>query len=240
MSGTKKEAAENLARSLAKKYLDTDADHPVLILFSGGSALSVIGYLPPVPDASFLTLSVIDERDDPSLETSNFQELKRTAWFQEMIACGASSIDPLADASLSTEKKAALFERSLRRWKEEHVDGSTVVLLGMGADGHTAGIFPAENAETFDRLFQSDAWVIAHTVPGAPSYPRRITTTLSFLQKEPDKVYVFICGQEKELAWNHLIAHDVPLPKLPILGIYGIRQAEIFTDLPSGSETRRQ
>lgn len=230
---TREEAAASLADSLVKEYLHSDTKHPLLLLFSGGSALSIIEHLPIPADVSLLTFSVVDERDDPSLNTSNFQELKHTEWFQKMTAGGASYIDPLADARLSSEEKAAAFEHALRQWKKGHEDGSIVALLGMGADGHTAGVFPARNTKTFDRLFRGDRWVVAHTVPDAPSYPERITTTLTFLQKEVHKVYVFICGLEKEAAWKHLLAQDMPLPMLPLLGIYGMHQGEIFTDLKS-------
>lgn len=234
---TREEAAKHLAGVLREECLDTK--QPLLLLFSGGSALSVTDYLPASSDAAFLTLSVVDERDDPSKKASNFQELKRTPWFQKMMLCGASSIDPLTDNHLSTEKKALAFERTLRQWKENHRDGSIIVILGMGADGHTAGIFPAQEAEIFDQLFQGDAWVIGYTVPEAPSCPTRITATLTFLQQEAAKVYVFLCGQEKATTWEHLLANDIVLSTLPILGIYGMRQVAIYTDLSSGLQAQK-
>ena len=227
----KEQAASDLAQTLAQECLD--AKRPTLLLFSGGSALSVIQYLPLFSDAAFLTLSVVDERADPSGATSNFQELSRTPWFQAMRAAGAATIDPLSSATSFSQEKAQAFEHALRQWQETHKNGLIVALLGMGADGHTAGIFPTPATETFAQLFQSEAWVAAHTVPGAPSYPERLTTTLTFLQQVADRVYVFICGREKEIAWRHLLAQDLALSALPILGIYAMRQPQIFTDLSS-------
>lgn len=236
---TREQAARQLASSLGEECAAySDAKRPLLLLFSGGSALSVIDHLPPSPDASFLTLSVADERDDPSGKTSNFQELKRTPWFRKMIGCGASSIDPLAATHLTTEEKAIAFERALRQWKEEHKDGSIIALLGMGADGHTAGIFPIGDSAAFASRFQSRLWVIGSTVPEAPSCSARITTTLAFLQQEAARVYVFICGQEKSAVWEHLLARDTSLSALPILGIYEMQQVALYTDLPSGSASQ--
>lgn len=226
---TKEAAANNLARTLATECLDME--RPTLLLFSGGSALSVTEHLPFPADASFLTLSVVDERADPSGATSNFQELSRTPWFQKMISAGATALDPLTSADLSTKEQAQAFERALRQWQETHKNGLIVAILGMGADGHTAGIFPSGAAATFAQRFQGDAWVTAHTIPEAPSYPERITTTLTFLQQVVDRVYVFLCGREKEIAWRHLLTQDLPLSTLPILGIYEMRQPQIFTDL---------
>lgn len=228
---TKEAATDNLARALATECLDMR--QPILLLFSGGSVLSVVEHLPLSADASFLTLSVADERADPSGATSNFQELSRTSWFQKTLAAGATALNPLALESPSSQEQARAFERALRQWQETHKNGLIVAILGMGADGHTAGIFPSSAAATFAQQFQSDAWVTAHTVPGAPSYPERITTTLTFLQQVVDKVYVFLCGREKEIAWRHLLAQDLPLSALPILGIYEMRQPQIFTDLSS-------
>jgi 6-phosphogluconolactonase/glucosamine-6-phosphate isomerase/deaminase len=231
---TKKKAAQQLASSLGEECeAYSDAKRPLLLLFSGGSALSLIDHLPTFLDASFLTLSVVDERDDPSLRTSNFQELKRTPWFRKMIGCGASSLDPLAATHLPTGEKAIAFERALRQWKEEHEDGSIIALLGMGADGHTAGIFPTGDAAAFASRFQGRSWVIGYAVPEAPSCSARITTTLAFLQQEAARVYVFICGREKSAAWEHLLARDTLISALPILGIYEMRQVALYTDLPA-------
>lgn len=234
------QAVKHLADSLREEYQRClEKKRPLLLLFSGGSALSVIDRLPAFPKASCLTLSVIDERDDPNGKTSNFQELKRTPWFRKMIKRGASSIDPLAAAYLTTGEKALAFENALRQWKTEHGKGMVVAILGMGADGHTAGIFPTEDSTIFASRFQSRPWVIGYTVPEAPGCPLRITATLTFLQQEASKVYVFVCGAEKMAAWGHLLARDTSLAALPILGIYEMRHVALYTDLPLESAPQR-
>ena len=55
-------AAQALAETLATEELDGAAD--ILLLLSGGSALVILGSLPDLDDATFLTISVIDERDE--------------------------------------------------------------------------------------------------------------------------------------------------------------------------------
>ncbi len=45
---------------------------------------------------------------------------------------------------------AQRMEKNLRAWKNQNPQGKIIATLGIGADGHTAGIFPfADNSSTF-------------------------------------------------------------------------------------------
>ena len=222
-------AAQALAETLATEELDGAAD--ILLLLSGGSALDILGYLPDLDDATFLTISVIDERDDRTRETSNFHALERTRWFQEMISRGASFIDPLHPLDISKETKAESFARTIREWQEAHGTGRIVCVLGMGPDGHTMGIFPSADKEAFTGRFLGARRVVAHTIPGAPSCPDRITATLTFLQNDTAAVYCFICGESKREPLRKALSGEVPLHELPAAVIATLPNAHIFTDI---------
>lgn len=70
---------------------------------------------------------------------------------------------------------------------------ATVVLLGMGDDGHTASIFPNDPAS---ELASKSTEILANT--NAPNHPtNRITCTTHFLKKAK-KTYLLITGESKK------------------------------------------
>lgn len=228
---TGEKAAQTLAHTIAADFFDGTRD--VLLLLSGGSSLDCIGYFPTLDDASFLTISVIDERDDRSGETGNFRAIEKTRWFKETISHGASFIDPLRPIDATKEAKAEAFEKEFRKWKADHKKGLTAAIIGTKPDGHTMGVFPSEAAELFTERFCGAEWVTAYTVPDAPSFPDRITATLTFLQKETDAVYCYVCGEEKRSALAKAVDGNDPLHEFPIGIIRTIPGVRIFTDLRS-------
>lgn len=68
--------------------------------------------------------------------------------------------------------------------------GIDLTLLGMGADGHTASIFPASEA-----LHEDKHWFVPVNVPEM-AQPQRITATLSFLNQCRRAVFL-VTGKEK-------------------------------------------
>ena len=68
--------------------------------------------------------------------------------------------------------------------------GVDLALLGMGADGHTASIFPATPA-----IQEDEHWFIPVHIPEM-AQPRRITATLSFLNQSRQTAFL-VTGQEK-------------------------------------------
>jgi 6-phosphogluconolactonase len=86
----------------------------------------------------------------------------------------------------------------------------SVLLLGMGSDGHTASLFPG--ADRLDDAMASDAPpLIAITAPGAPE--PRLTLTLPVLQGAMS-THVLIVGAEKREALErvrHLKPREAPV-----------------------------
>jgi 6-phosphogluconolactonase len=69
-----------------------------------------------------------------------------------------------------------------------------LIWLGMGADGHTASLFPGS-----DGLDEQDRWVVAHYAPGPDAW--RMTLTFPVLNAAREALFV-ITGAEKADAFR--------------------------------------
>ena len=85
----------------------------------------------------------------------------------------------------------------------------SVALLGMGADMHTASIFPG--ADQLDRALHGDDLLVAMRAPGAPE--PRITLSAKVL-KDAMSLHIVIIGAEKRAALEkarHLTPEEAPV-----------------------------
>jgi len=90
-----------------------------------------------------------------------------------------------------------------------------VALLGMGADMHTASLFPG--AEGLDRALADDAPVLMPIrAPGAPE--PRVTLTAPVL-RAATTVHILITGAEKRAALER--AHGLPAIEAPVAAVLG-------------------
>lgn len=109
---------------------------------------------------------------------------------------------------LSPERAAADYEQRLRL-RFAH-DGAwprfDLVLLGLGADGHTASLFPHAPA-----LSESAAWVSTH--PGPPA-PPRITLTLPVLNNARAVLFL-VAGADKTDALRRVLAAQGDAQEVP-------------------------
>lgn len=82
-----------------------------------------------------------------------------------------------------------------------------LVLLGMGADGHTASLFPYTAA-----LSESRRWVVANDVPRLGV--RRITVTFLLIERAR-AVLVLVSGESKAVALAEVLEGDWDPERLP-------------------------
>ncbi len=105
----------------------------------------------------------------------------------------------------SPTRAAALYEQEL----QQVFEGSPwprfdLILLGMGADGHTASLFPGDGA-----LRVRDAWV---TVGHAPTPPRaRVTLTLPLIN-QARYILFLVTGRHKAPALRRVFGETSPHP----------------------------
>jgi 6-phosphogluconolactonase/glucosamine-6-phosphate isomerase/deaminase len=208
---------ERISERLAEKK-----NQAILLLLSGGSALSVTEYIESAT-WQHITVMMLDDRFTPKEAHNNFCQLIKTDWYQKIQALGATCISSVITHEDTAEEKALALETALRTWGATHAHGTVIALFGMGADGHTAGIFPfPEDPNYYEHLFLSERLVVAYRASGKNEFEERITTTHTFHQTI-DHTFVFVTGDEKKIALEKLAHNSFSLPELP---------AQIFHALP--------
>jgi 6-phosphogluconolactonase len=170
-----------------------------------------------------------DERCVPLSDPENNAHMARETLLNH-VPIPVSNIHRV-ESELEPEAAARDYEKTLRTYftergmKEPHFD---LLLLGMGAEGHTASMFPGSPA-----LHETQRWVMAVYVEKLKSW--RVTLTPVALNAAA-KVIFLIAGEEKAQALKAVLSE----PKQPGLypaQIINPRQGEVLwiLDQPAAS-----
>jgi 6-phosphogluconolactonase len=106
---------------------------------------------------------------------------------------------------LEPREAANAYEIVLRGLDEEQAPRLDLALLGMGADGHTASLFPGG-----DELELPESRLVAATRAPAPPHDR-ISLTLSMLDRSRSVLFV-VTGKSKAEALRKVVEGDHELP----------------------------
>lgn len=226
-----KEEATAASGEALNDLLVQNKKQPTLLLLSGGSALKMLDYISPSVLNENLTITMADERFSQKKEENNFLQLQKTRFFSDALGAETNFFGTLARNEETMENLAQRWEANIKKWRDNFPNGKIIATLGMGADGHTAGIFPfPEDARKFKQLFENDRWVAAYDVGDKNKYKKRITATITFL-KLVDEAIIFVCGKEKKENFNRVLSKTSFLAELPAMVWHNIKQARIFTDI---------
>ena len=216
------EAVEELRR-----LFETNKEKPVLFLSSGGSALKMLDYDLPVPKN--LTLSVLDERWSADPKVNNFLQFEETKFFKKALISGAKIIRTVPLQGENLTQTAERFEQELKSWRKAYQNGVIIVTMGIGEDGHTAGIFPMPEAPMkFKELFLGERWVVGYDVGSKNQYPLRVTVTYTFLRMIDAGVLLATGKTKKDLLSR--TEGNVELSLLPVAIIKNMKIVKIFVD----------
>ena len=157
-------------------------------------------------------LWVVDERRvDPEDDRCNFKMIRDTIVIHSDIP--PNQVHPInalaedADAAYEAELKETL------AWREKGHDRLDYALLGMGADAHTASLFPHSPA------LQSGGRLILINSGPAVTPPDRVTMTFDLLNASRF-LAVMVTGEKKRDTIARLAATKSPNPdEIPITGI---------------------
>ncbi len=206
---------------------------PILLLFSGGSLFELFTYLNGAALSQRFTIGMIDERYETDPNVNNFSQFYATAFAKVAAQRGAGFIDTKVQAGEDLESYARRMEAGWKDWAAQNPNGNIIATLGMGPDGHTAGIMPyPENKALFKRLFEDvKPWVVGYNAEGKHQYPNRATATLPFLQAKVDAAIVYVTGENKRAALERVLAATGSLAETPARIWEEMRSIQIFTDI---------
>lgn len=206
----KEDAADFFARDISRKLKEfRDVERrDVLFLSSGGSALGVLDRIDQSVIAPYLTIGIFDERYDPSNKTSNYAQLRKTAFYTRAVSGGCRLIDTSTQRGQTQEELSDYYENELRSWRARHPRCAIMATMGIALDGHTAGIMPfPEDPGRFHDLFERERWIVAYDTGDKNPFRLRVTTTFTFL-RYVDLVGIYLVGGEKGPLFKRLMEGD--------------------------------
>lgn len=225
-----KEAAAADAGEHLNNFLTENKKRPILLMLSAGSALEILEYLSPSSLGENITVSMLDERFSMEADVNNFSQMQKLDFYKAALDAECSFFGTLPRDGETPENLRMRWEGNLKRWREENADGIIAASLGMGADGHTAGIFPFDDEKEFTGYFGNNNWTVAYNVGNKHQYSQRITTTPAFF-KLIDFAVAYVCGQGKKEKFEAAIANQKQINQLPALAWHKIEDVKIFTDI---------
>ncbi|MCS6914291.1 MAG: 6-phosphogluconolactonase [Myxococcales bacterium] len=171
-----------------------------------------------------------DERmvpyDDPE---SNYRMVRET--LLDHIPAAPEHTHPIP-TDCSPAEAAAAYEAELRRVLDPKEPRPDLVLLGMGADGHTASIFPGSplleecrDEETLpegrpprsSRSYREERLCVP--VEDAPKPPHKRVTLTPYLINQGRQILVLVTGEDKVAAVSAALESDAEPSEIPIRAI---------------------
>jgi 6-phosphogluconolactonase len=144
-----------------------------------------------------------DERTvPPDHEDSNYRMARET--LLDHIRVG--SVHRIR-CELPPDEAATAYEEELRDFFGEELPRFDLILLGIGADGHTASLFPETPA-----LEVADRWVVSNPVPKLDT--NRITLTVPVINAARS-VDFLVAGEDKAEALKEILEGDADPRKYP-------------------------
>jgi 6-phosphogluconolactonase/glucosamine-6-phosphate isomerase/deaminase len=207
--------------------LEQHQKHPVLLLLSGGSALLMLDHIDVSLLSGNLTITTLDERFSEDPQISNFKQIEATEFYASAIKNDAQTISTTIFSGETLEEAGERFEHALRAWKQNNPDGVIIATMGIGPDGHTAGLFPHQKGIDFS----STAWVCAYEVPPEVNqYAKRFSVAYTFLRTCVNEVIVYAVGEDKRAIVEKIQQPDCRLEDIPACIIGELQRVTVITD----------
>lgn len=230
MCATEDEACVRARRVLGASLAECTAAGPTLLLASGGSSLALLDTVPDDVVWHNLTVGLIDERFGTDAVHRNDAAVAASP-LAGAVRVGGGTLLPFPHDAADVLDAARLYDDAVRAWINRYPDGCVIATLGIGQDGHTAGIMPyPEDSDFFAAMFDdADRWYAGYDATGRTPLPLRVTATLPLLRDVVDRAVVFAAGPDKVSAVASVM-DDGPLPTcvVPARIVRLLRDARIF------------
>ena len=206
---------------------------PVLFLTSGGSALKALQFINTGNLSEKVVISVVDERFSDDVAVNNFSQMMALPFYAGAQSSGATFFDTRKQPGDTIATAAARFDDQIHQWLAANSDGQVIATLGIGTDGHTAGIMPyPEAGAIFDSLFcQREPWVVGYQATGKNDHPDRVTTTITFLKEKIQNAVAIVFGPEKKDALQKVMSSEGSTPHSPARVMREMKNVILFTDI---------
>ena len=224
------ESAAAEAGEFLNQFLLENKDKPILLMLSAGSSFKLLDYIGKHVLGEHLTISLLDDRFSQESDVNNFAALQKTDFYTDALNSDVNFIGTLPRQNETMESLAQRWNESLELWITNNPKGKIITTFGMGADGHTAGIFPERDAKKFDALFKNNSLVTAYDATGKNQHPLRITTNFNFFKKI-NSAYVYVCGTDKKPKLDEVLNKQGTINNLPALLWHELKEVKIFTDI---------
>lgn len=197
------------------------SSRPLLLFYSGGSNAEIMKvFLTQRMNQSHnndIVLAPIDERF--STEHSNFLEIKNNnlELYQESIQSGITWLDTSPtekDQYAMASNYSKQIQTAITSCKEKN--GTILALLGMGQDGHVAGIFPNTNNEAsfYTTYVDTNQDVVGIELDSENPYPKRFSVTIKCME-QIDQFILSFSGVTKQQIMRSIEATRPPLHQVP-------------------------
>lgn len=216
-------AADHLSQLLAENN-----EKPVLLMLSGGSALGLLEYIDISALGPNVTITTLDERFSTDSSVNNFAQIAATNFYKIAVEQGAETIPTLVKNDETLLHAGEHFANALHLWRDKHPQGVIITTMGVGSDGHTAGIFSQQPGLDF----ATNDWVVAYEVSANSNpYTKRITVTPKFLQTQITHAICVIMGDKKCTVLKHIQDAECTLADVPACILKEMPSVMITTDI---------
>jgi 6-phosphogluconolactonase/glucosamine-6-phosphate isomerase/deaminase len=235
-----KEAGEHISNTIQEHVGD------IVCLLSGGSAMDIVEHIVPGKkcyheeciDKNVCNKTVCrtifmmgDERVSRAAEINNYLQLK-TRYFDKEILSFVMDSSPLEEETISnfTDRIEKTFLETL----SELTNPKIIFILGVGTDGHTAGIFPMDEV-SFRRVYPEDRTYV-------PVYDKTFTIdsrasfTPSWILNNADEVIGYVVSESKKQILEDLNKNDKKLNERPAELLKLHKRVYVYTDIDIAPE----
>jgi len=223
--------SQNPAVTAADQLNEVLASHtaqPVLLMLSGGSALKILEHVDVTLLGPHVTITTLDERFSTEPTINNFAQIAATDFYKKAVAQGVQAISTIVENDETLSEAGKRFDAALHHWRASYRDGVIIATMGVGSDGHTAGIFPHQ--PHFD--FETTDWVVSYEMPSEVNlHTMRITITPSFLKTQASHAVCLITGEEKRNVLQSIRSDDCAFVDMPACVMRDMSLVTIVTNI---------
>lgn len=168
-----------------------------------------------------IDVGMVDERWGESSKHSDSNELMiKNSGLMGRMKWEQSNFHPiLSPKPLYPQEEANAYELELLKLFEIY-QGRTVAILGMGVDGHIAGVLPHSPA------IDSDKYVLAYD--SDDQYKKRITMTIKCIMERLSKIVLLLDTEEKCGVFQKAMKMESDIHKYPVTALKNLKDVHVF------------